>query len=262
MSTPLAPDDRPRIGLIGFGAIGRVIAQSLESRRDEGPRVVGVLRRSAAGPLDVTSVEDLLATGCTLVVEAAGREALIDHAVGIMNAGVDIVALSASALADRRFESAVDAAGPGRLHLTTGAIGGLDIIRAMALSGSLTSASITSTTVPEAVPEAKPAGGWGDDVVTVAHGAARDVASGFPRVTNVAATLAVVTLGLDRTEATLRVDPSATRKRHLIEAEAGSTRLEVSIDNTLSPDNVATSSVTAHAAVRSILDWDSHPVIV
>ena len=62
-----------RIGLIGFGAIGQVVASEVDVAavlvRE---RYLESTRRALPGLAVVASIEDLLATGPDLVVECAG----------------------------------------------------------------------------------------------------------------------------------------------------------------------------------------------
>lgn len=249
-----------RVGLIGRGAIGAVIADHLAAGRVEGATLAGVLRQDPRARDEVASLDELLGLGCDLVVEAAGHEALRRYAVRVLESGADLVVLSAGGLADPRTETAVRAAGPGRVLISTGAIGGLDILRAMMETGRLEKVTIQSTTTPAAVADvahveellgsAEPGNGAG----VLLAASAREVALRFPRLANVAATVALATLGLDRVRAVLRVDPSGNQKRHELTAVAADSRLRVQVENTLSAANSRTSAVTPYAVVRLLRD--------
>ena len=251
-----------RVGIIGRGAIGGVIASEVASGRVEGATLSGVLRRDVRANDEVSSLDQLLDRGCDLIVEAAGHEALRRYAVAVLESGTDLVVLSAGALADPVTEDSVRAAGPGRLFVSTGAIGGLDIARAMVEAGALEAVSIRSTTTPEAVSDVADldAGRYrlsdrgSSEPFVLLSGSAREVALAFPRLTNVAATVAMATLGLDEARAELRVDPSASHKRHELELVGPDSRVRVEIENTLAPDNPRTSAVTPYAVVRLLRD--------
>ena len=250
-----------RVALIGRGAIGGVIADHLAQGHIEDVTLTGILRRSATGPPEVASLEELLETGCDLVIEAAGHEAVRSYAAKILEGGIDLIIMSAGALADPSTEQRLRRTGPGRLHISSGAIGGFDILRAMALAGTLESVTITTTAVPEGVredierEELERISNEQEPVV-IAKGTAREVALAFPRVTNVAAAL-----GLDNVESELQVDPKGRRKRHLIEATAGGSDLRITLDNEVAPGNPRTSAVTPYAALRFLHDLQA-PMIV
>ena len=245
-----------RVGVIGRGAIGNVIARHLAADRVEGAVLAGVLRRSASRTEEVEGLDDLLSRDCDMVIEAAGHDALRAYAVGVLEAGKDLVVLSAGALADPATEARLRAAGPGRMLISTGAIGGLDIARAMLEAGNLEDISIRSTTTPAALSDVGtvPQVTAEDGPTLVLAGTARDVALRFPRVANVAATVALATLGLDVVRAELWVDPIGTRKRHELAATAGDSRLDVRIENNLSEDNPRTGAVTPYAVLRLLGD--------
>src|SRR3546814_9738221 len=76
-------------------------------------------------------------------------------AAAVLAAGCDLMLFSAGALADPATEAelakAVAKPGAGRLLLTTGAVGGLDIIKSLRCAGEIDSVSLCSTTKPQAL---------------------------------------------------------------------------------------------------------------
>ena len=244
-----------RVGLIGRGALGDVVASALAGHSIPGVELAGVLRRSVRAAGDVESIDELLAPGCDVVVEAAGHEAVRDFALPVLEAGVDLVVLSAGSLADPSLEARLRSAGPGRLSISTGAIGGLDIARALAESGSLESVVMKSTAVPAAFADGEleglPAAG-GPRLVMA--GSAREVSLAFPRLTNVAATAALATIGLDALAAELWVDPSGAAKRHEMSLVASHSTVHVEVVNALSDGNPRTSAVTPYSVLRLLRD--------
>src|SRR3546814_2686071 len=76
-------------------------------------------------------------------------------AAAVLAAGCDLRLFSAGALADPDTEAelakAVAKPGAGRLLLTTGAVGGLDIIKSLRCAGEIDSVSLCSTTKPQAL---------------------------------------------------------------------------------------------------------------
>jgi aspartate dehydrogenase len=255
-----------RVGVIGNGAIGSIIVEALQSGRVPDGELIGVVRRNPTSPGEFSEIADLLNMGCDLIVEAAGREAVINYGAQVMDRGADLLVMSAGALSHRDVERRLRKAGPGRLIISTGAVGGIDILRAHALAGTLQTVEITSTAVQSAVAgvvgEAMRATiAAAEGAVTVASGTARQLAQDFPRSTNVAAMLALATLGLDHVTATLKVDPKGTVKRHDIVGITDAGRLTISIENTVSLRNSRTSAVTGYAALRYLLDRESHVVI-
>ena len=254
-----------RVALIGHGAIGRVIAAELLALGPAaGVELVGVLCRHAeegaglAVPV-LTEIEALLALGPQLVVEAAGHEAVRCHGEACLEAGADLLIVSVGALSDAALLEALQrkAGAEGRqVLLPSGALAGLDWLQAARLAG-LDSVCYRSRKPPQA---------WRDtpaeallDLATVREptvffrGTAREAARQYPKNANVAATLALCTLGLDQTRVELIADPQASGNVHEIEAQSQVGRISLQVQNLPSPDNPKTSLVTPYSALRTIM---------
>jgi aspartate dehydrogenase len=257
-----------RVGVIGHGTIGSVVAAELASGRMAGCELAGVLARSPRGgqPMPATTLDELIERS-DIVVEAAGHTAVADHGPTVLAAGVDLLVVSVGALIDDELRATlIDAAKPARLLLSAGAIGGLGLLRAAALMGSIDSVRLTTTKAPAAL-----LAGWMTPSLTeelrtatapvaVFEGTAREAVAHFPMSVNVAATLALATLGLDRTRVTIIADASAQRVRHVIEVEGDAGRYELHIDNTPS-SNPRTSAITPYNVLRALCDMSDATVI-
>ena len=252
-----------RVALIGLGAIGSTLAAALQAT--PGVVLVGVLLRQAppagALPADlpwVATLPALLALQPQLVVEAAGQAALAAHGPALLAAGCDLLPASVGALADAALLQALDQAArsAGRqVLLPAGALAGLDWLGAAALAG------LQQVHYRGRKPPAAWAGTAADGLIKLAtvqqaqvffRGSAREAALMFPKNANVAATLALATLGLDAVTVELIADPHAAGNQHEIEAEgaAGSFRLQVC--NAPLPSNPRSSLVTAYSLLRCI----------
>ena len=135
-----------RVGLLGHGAIGSAVAAGLESGKVENAELSAVLDPWAPHPsLGVGSLPELL-DASDVVVEAAGHDALRKHGCEVRAAGADLLVVSVGALADEELyqDLLVAKSTPGKLYITTGAIGGFDTLKAVALAGAITRAEITS----------------------------------------------------------------------------------------------------------------------
>lgn len=248
------------VGLIGHGAIGSVIADHLERGTVHGASLAAVLDPAAPHPRFAVGDIDEILDRCDLVVEAAGHGALAAYAPVIRERGVDLLVVSVGALADDELRAVVTTPAHGRVLLTTGAIGGFDTLRAAALLGGLDAVSITSTK-----PAANLVRDWmdgdlvaalatGTEPVVAFDGSARDAARRFPESANVCATLALATVGLDRTSARLVGDPSATTVRHTVRAAGAAGDYEFTFENRPSPTNPKTSAITPFAVLRALGD--------
>ena len=274
--------------LIGFGAIGatvwrqlleapdRVRLQGLLLREDRGredPARAGLVRerpgRAAAVALGIAvgaRLAPLLPAPATpgepraLVVECAGHEAVDAHGVASLEAGCDLMVVSAGALADpQRHDRLLAAArANGRqLIVPAGAIGGLDILGAARLAG-LHEVRYRSRKPPAAwmgtpAQELVDLAGLAEPAVFY-RGSARAAARDYPRNANVAATLALATLGFEQTQVELIADPGAGGNFHEIDAHGVTGSISLRIEGLASPDNPRTSMVTAYSVARAVLE--------
>ena len=263
---PTALDRRPRheerdlrVGLLGLGAINSVVCSELVAGAVPGARVVAVVTTGGEAPPEpvvLTDVDTLVQT-VDLVVEAASHEALDDHGEAILAAGCDLLAVSVGALADERLFERLSTSGPGRLTLTTGAVGGLDLLQAAARAGPLESVKLTTTKRSSSLVQP-----WMDSALIsmlkqgaarmeVFRGSARDAACRFPRSLNVAAALALALGSWDGVEVVLIGDPDATATVHTIDAVSATGSYHFEMTSAVS-NNPMTSSVTAFAVLRGI----------
>ncbi|HSD41377.1 MAG TPA: aspartate dehydrogenase [Burkholderiales bacterium] len=253
--------------LIGCGAIGRVVLAKLAG--DPSVRVTHVLETPARRAElqrelgdGVTVVSDLAATQGAIdcAIECAGHGAVVTSVIPLLERGVDVALVSVGALAEEglpeRLEAAARAGGT-QLTLVSGAIGAIDAIAAARIGG-LDEVIYTGR---------KPPLGWvgspaekAVDLKTLARpveifeGSARDAARLYPKNANVAATLSLAGLGLDRTRVTLIADPGVTRNVHRVAARGAFGDLDITLSGEPLPGNPKTSSLAAYSAVRALRD--------
>ncbi|PJJ57196.1 aspartate dehydrogenase [Mumia flava] len=246
------------VAVLGFGSIGSVVADELAAGRVPGARLSCVVGDRARGRVDVPVVDvDEATARADVLIECAGHAALLAHGARILDSGTDLVISSVGALVDRDLRARLDAAGPGRTFLTTGALGGLDLLVAGASAAPFGRVRLTTTKTPSALVQ-----DWMDDPqrdallgtdapVVVFRGTAEQAAPLFPRSLNVAATLALM-LPESEVEVELVADPAATLVSHVVEADGpvGTYRFEVR--NRPSPTNPRTSQVVPYAVLRTL----------
>lgn len=263
MSSP-----RLRVGVIGMGAIGDRVARAL-LERPERVEWVGALvqqperhaRRFADGaPLITDRLDALLSTCPDLVVECAGHSAVVRHGRAVLLAGTDLLLVSAGALADDSLlQQLQQAAATASSHLSvvSGAVGGIDWLRAARRAGTL------QVLYRSRKPPLAWRGSEAESLLDLAHvteatvffrGTAREAARRFPRNANVAATIALATCGLDATHVELCADPNTADNLHEVEAAGACGRLSLALRNSPDPDNPRTSAITAYSAIDAILD--------
>jgi aspartate dehydrogenase len=248
-----------RVALIGHGAIGTVVAEALRAGEVPGAHLACIVGHHADADPGVVDAARAIERA-DLFVECAGQEALAEHGAAILAAGRDLLVVSIGALADPVLRKHLLNTGPGRLLLSSGAVGGLDILRAAAAFGPLTRVSIETTKSPASLVQGWMSGEQADALrhatapVEVMRGSAVEVTAAFPRSANVAAALAMAVGDWSIVEATVVGDPAALRTRHVITAEGAAGRYRFEIENRPSRATPTTSAVTAHAVLRGLRD--------
>ncbi len=252
-----------RIGLIGLGTVGRALARALEADPSCGGRIVGALvrphqvRQTSPGFALTDDLETLLAWQPDLIVEAAGQVALSVYGENVLRSGVELLILSIGALADATLYDrlvAVAMRSGTRLSLASGAIAGLDALRAMRESGPV-SVWLTSTKRPIAWQGTKASQLCDLEgvvmPVTFFEGNAAEAARTFPRNANLAAAVALAGAGFERTRVCLVADPNASGNISHLRAVSSTATLETTLVNQPS-DNPKTSR-TAYLSVLAAL---------
>ena len=210
-----------------------------------------------------TGVGTLLRFHPEIVVEAASPDALRTHAVSILTAGADLLAMSVGAFADDGFTRSVrDAARRAgrRVVIPSGAIGGLDAVAAACLAR--VDEVWLETSKPPTALEGAPfvveshldLTGLTQRTVIFAGNVA-DATRGFPANTNVAAAL-----GLAAAPCPVRVrvvaDPALRRNVHEIRAVGEFGEMSLRFENTPSanPRTSLLACLGALAALRSMTE--------
>jgi aspartate dehydrogenase len=259
-----------RIALLGAGTIARLILQHLRRGDLPGIEVIGIGVRSAASrgaalaaghalPF-VVGGRALLALRPQVVVEAASHDAVREHLVPFLDAGVGVVVLSAGALADDRLREAAEGAARrsgAQLYVPSGGIGGLDALKAACVAG-VDEVGIRVAKPPKAwkgIPYVEALGIDLDGVTqacTLYKGAAREGVPHFPQNVNIAAVLSLAGIGFDRTQLEVVADPALTHNTHTIRVAGKSGRFTVVLENVPSPDNPKTAWLACYSALAAL----------
>jgi aspartate dehydrogenase len=245
------------VGIGGLGAIGLHLARALD-QGVEGLRLVAVAardqakaRRGLEGFRSQPELVDLpeLARLADVVVEAAPAAVFEQIAIGAIEAGRIFVPSSVGALLPRMHLVERARATGARIIVPTGALLGLDAVRAAA-EGEVASVTIETRKPPRGLAGAPYLEQHGIDVAAIAtptlvfKGNAFDAAQGFPANVNVAAALALAGIGPQRTMVEIWADTNVTRNTHTIRVEAASARLTMTIENVPSEENPRTGRIT------------------
>ena len=202
-----------------------------------------------------------------LVIECASHGAVAAHGADVLAHGVDLMIVSVGALADDALHAKLAAAaleGDARLIVSSGALGGVDILSAARLSG-IAEVTYTSRKPPLAwrgtPAEALLDLGTLEAEAVFYEGNARDAARDYPKNANAAATIALAGVGFERTRVRLVADPHAPGNVHEFSFSSACADVEVRIVGKPSPDNPKTSLATVYALAREVINRVSSEVI-
>ena len=234
-----------KVGLIGCGAIGTVLAEAIERKLvdcrelvvyDVEPAKAQKLKASIDFPvIIVENIDDLLAQKPKVIVEAASQQAVKDYIPKIVSSGTELIVMSTGALLDMNVNSS-------KIHFTSGAIGGLDALSSAALAG-IDEVILISRKNPKSF------GIYNTEEKVVFEGTAEEASRRFPREMNVAATLAL-TVKPAKVKVRVFSDPSVTRNTHEIKVKWRYGEMNLQFANDPHPDNPHTSALAAWAAIR------------
>jgi len=248
-----------RIGLLGCGNVGRIIAL-----HQEGFEVVAVFDQlpdhaedlaRLTGSTAYSDFHDFLNADYDICVEAASIAAVRAYALRIVEQGVELVILSVGALADKAFRShliEVAREKRTRIHIPSGAIMGLDNLKVGQIS-HIDSILLRTTKSPESL-------GLTATTRTLAfRGKANECVKQFPKNINVSVAIALASE--HEVDVELWADPAVDKNIHEIFVKGAFGDIYTRITNLPSPDNPATSYLAA-LSVLSLLKNINSPLVI
>jgi aspartate dehydrogenase len=258
------------VALLGGGTIARLVLERAAAGGLPGVSIVAIAgRRPASRGADLAGqfgvpylvgIDALLARRPDAVLEAASHEAVRQHLVPLLGAGISVVVLSAGALADRSLHEAAEAAaksGAARLLVPSGGIGGLDALNAACIAG------VDEVSIQVAKPPAAWKGiafverlGVALDALQAPYvlfeGPAREGVPHFPQNVNIAAVLSLAGIGMDRTRLRVVADPGLKLNTHTIRVSGRTGRFTIVLENVPTPENPKTSWLACCSAVDAL----------
>lgn len=248
-----------RVGLLGCGNVGRIIAKEhvgvritalhdrIPERAEEAARLCGAEVYS-----DFSS---FVGADMDIIVEAASVAAVRELAGEILSAGKDLVILSVGALADRPFRDRITALAREkgrRIHIPSGAILGLDNLKVGQIV-PMKRLLLRTTKSPESLNIRA------GQRMMIFSGKANDCIRKFPKNINVA-----VALGLAagrEADVEIWIDPDVDRNIHEIVAEGDFGEIFIRVSNVPSPGNPSTSYLAALSILTLLKNLDE-PLVV
>jgi len=257
---------RLRVGIVGCGAIGGLLAEACEKGLKDKVAIAGVCdidsqrasslkRKLGTGP-PILSLERLIQRS-DLVVEAASAGASAEIAKKTVSCGKDIMVMSTGGLLGRVGLFREAARKGCRVYIPSGAIFGLDGVKAAAI-GRIRSATLT-TRKPSRGLEGAPyikqrninlKAIKKEEVIF--EGSASEAVKAFPKNVNVSAVLSLAGIGASRTRVRIVVSPKSSRNVHEIEVEGDFGRAHTRCENVPSKRNPKTSMLAALSAIATL----------
>ena len=257
--------------LLGYGAIGKSLHQMLDAHPEQ-INVLGVLDRNSANDEQTSDQPRQNAVGlpvlglsqalesADIIAECASPAAVTELGPHIIASGTDLLIASLGALVDDQVRSSIMDTGLGRAYLSSGAIGGLDLIRAA--GNTIKTVTLRTSKHPfgllhpgldeatrESITEVLELGDSG----IVFEGTVADAVALFPSNINVAAALGLAAGNFDLVRVRIVADPSAELTRHTIAVHGSGGSYDFDIQNIPDPHNPATSVLTARSMASGLL---------
>ena len=246
-----------KVGIIGCGAIANIITTSIVPE-DNGIEIAYFFDKdieraenlaSFAGGVAVLDFEDML-NNVDLVLECASPASVKQLAPIVLEKGIDMIVMSIGAFMDKDFYADVlkiAKENNAKIHLPSGAVVGLDGIKAVAKFG-LKEVNLVTRKSPKSL---------GKDMDTeeiLFEGKASEAVKEFPLNINVAAT---ISLACNKDiDVKIIVDPKVDRNVHEITAKGDFGEFKTTTMNYPCAANPKTSMLAALSAIRLLKSFN------
>ena len=249
-----------KIGIVGGGAIGSKTAEYCKTELKEKMCVTGIYdvdkKRSTENSLE------RLIKSSSLILEAVSVSEAPQIFEKVVRAGKDIIVMSVGGIVDRPDLLDLARKKACRVYFPSGAISGLDGIKAAALK-KIDSVLLTTRKPKEGLRGALYIKEKGMDIdsfekeTVIFEGSALEAIKAFPKNVNVSSALSLAGIGAKKTKVRIICDPGIKRNIHEIKVEGDSGKIFIRMENFPSPDNPKTSyqaALSAMAVIKGIAD--------
>jgi aspartate dehydrogenase len=253
------------VGIVGAGAIGGFLLKHLSKDPDfhvvalaelDTPRAHSVLD-SLALSRDLLMPLESFPAGTDVFIEAASQATARLTAMFALSRGKTAVIASIGGLGDLDEYIALAEKSGGRLLLPSGALVGLDGLKAIPPE-SITLVNLMSTKPAKTLADTPYLVNLGINTLElteptmVFEGTAREAAAAFPKSANVAAALAYASVGLDNVHVEMWADPESDKNRHTVRVESGHGIFISGVSNVPFEENPRTSKLAAYSILATV----------
>ncbi|MBT4540589.1 aspartate dehydrogenase [Candidatus Woesearchaeota archaeon] len=247
-----------KIGIIGCGAIGTILAKKINNDID-GAIVVALsdLDKSRANTLaeqlsgkkgKVKAVDiDKLVVMSDLVIEAASKGIVKEVVTKCISKKRDVMCMSVGGFIGNEGLLSKAEEKNCNVYLPSGAIAGLDGVKAAAV-GKIKSVTLTTTKPPKSLDGYENA----KTKKVVYEGNVIKAVKLFPKNINVSASLSLAGIGAKNTNVKIVVDPNTTKNTHEIVIEGDFGKITTKTENVPSPLNPKTSYLAILSAIAMV----------
>jgi len=261
-----------KVGVIGYGSIGREIIAAIRRQEIPNAKIVALFDKESQviSSVDYDSQLHLFSdfnefynspiyTSLDIVIECASKEAVREYGKKIIESKKDLIVLSVGAFSDKEYLSELQNLSnlnDTRLLIPTGAIAGLDSIRSV--KKYLDWLTITTTKHPKSfvgAPFFKNSSIKLEEISNekvLFEGNAITAIQLFPANVNVAVSIALAGIGLEKTRVKIIADPTISVNRHEILGKGSFGEIHIIVQNVPSPTNPKTSYLASLSAIECL----------
>lgn len=257
------------LAIIGCGVIGSGLA--VEAGKSLKDKVAEVLlwdldhaKMSYVAdrcPLAVQAVSlDEAVKKADLIVEAVSPKVAAELFAQAVSLGKDIMIMSVGGIIGNEALLAKAEAAGIKVIVPSGAIAGIDAIKAAKIAG-IESATLTTRKSPKSLKGAPYIAekNINMDAITsetvIFEGSALEAVKGFPKNINVSALLSLAGIGAAKTKVKIVAVPGSEKNVHEIEVKGKAGSIFTRTENVPSPDNPGTSYLAVLAAIASLREY-------
>lgn len=261
-----------KVGLIGCGTIGSIIAKSIEEGKCGKISLIAIhdkylekskilAQKMENKPKVINDIEQLInIKDITMIIETAHPNVVEKYAQKILESGKDLMIMSTGAFVDNKLKNKIYKIAKEKdkkIYIPSGAIAGIDGLKSASI-GKIEKVELTTTKHPKSLkgaPYLKLNKISIDNIEKsklIYEGSAKEACVSFPKNVNVAAILSLAGIGPEKTKVRIVADPNITSNTHHIKIIGEFGKLTITAENVPSVTNPKTSYLAMLSAIATL----------